>query len=142
MARIPRTLEMGKANLEASLSLIPDRYRAGVGVADWKTAAGSDQAEQLFAAKMGAAITSKARQRGIARVSNEEWRTRAIASANSMVDGMRRNTDKWATNFAKPYAAVVAVVRNLPPKGADPMSNIDRRLKPVVDAWVKNKTRG
>lgn len=142
MPRQPRTLEQGKANMEASLTLIPDRYRQGVQVADWKTAAGSDAAEQLFASKMGAAITNKSRQKGIARVTNEQWKERALASSNAMVDGMRRNLDKWATNFAKPYNAAMAVVKALPPRGADPMGNIDKRLKPVVDAFVKNRTRG
>ena len=64
-----------KKNFESSTALVTDRYKTGVKTAAWKDAAkdGQDLYEQMMA---DPAVLSR-REKGIDRVSDEEWRTAA-----------------------------------------------------------------
>lgn len=136
MAKTPRTVEQGRANLEASIVLIPERYRQGVQGADWHTPAASDAAESRYAQATQRAISLRSRQAGIRRTSNEQWRSAALAGADKIGEGIRMHLDKWATNFGRIYTgSVLPALRQLPPPGADAMANIDSRLKPIVRAF-------
>jgi hypothetical protein len=143
MAKTPRSVEQARRNLEAVAPLIGTRYREGIQGADWQAAAASDAAEANFAARMQAAIQRKARQAGVRRVSNEEWRQAAeMKGAPIIGERITQALDKWQARFGAVYGPVVRAVQGLPPKGVDPLANVDRRLKPVVQAWVQNKLRG
>lgn len=143
MARVPRTIEQARANLEAAIPLIGDRYRMGVESAKWAEAAASDSAEQNYASRMQQVIGTKARQAGVRRVGDAKWRDGALTKGAPIIGTRIQGAlNTWQQNFAQPYAAVVRAVQALPPRGIDPIQNVDRRLKPVVQAWVANKVRG
>jgi predicted alpha-1,6-mannanase (GH76 family) len=123
--------------------MIPARYQAGVQRAKWAEAAGSDQAEQNYAARMQQVISQKLRQAGVRRVGDETWRTAAIQKGAPVIaQRLQQALPKWQQNFGTVYQAVVQTVQALPPRTIDPFTNIDQRLRPVVEAAVKNRVRG
>lgn len=131
-----KDVNTARANLEASIVLIPDRYRRGVQQADWQTNAGSDQAEQNWMAGVQQAGAAKRRQAAIRAVGNQAWQqASATKGADAIAQGIRNGLNKYAANFGKVYAAAQPAFAALPPKTADPMQNIQNRLIPSVMAW-------
>lgn len=127
-----------RANFEAAIAYIPARYEAGVSKADWATAAKSEQAEKNFADAMSKAIQSKARQKGVANVTNEEWRGAATSKGAPIIgERIRGALPKWEAEWGPMYDQVASKVATLPPKGTDWRQNINTRLVPVVEQWRK-----
>lgn len=134
-----KTKEEAKANLEMSLTYVGDRYKVGVGRADWATKAGSDQAEKNFATKMSEVIAKKTRQVKIKLVSNSVWQQLAIDKGGAVIaDRMRGALDKQSANFGKVYDAARADFAALPPRTTDWRSNITNRVTGAVTAWKKH----
>lgn len=135
---VVKTLDEARANFENSIAYIPDRYEKGVDKADWSTPAKSDAAEKNFADSMTKAIAAKSRQKGVANVSNEDWKKSAKDKGAPIIgDRIRMNLDKWATNFGTVYSSVVSKVATLPPKTTNWRNNITNRLVPIVETWKK-----
>jgi len=131
-----KTKEQAKANLEASIAYIPERYKAGVQAADWFGPASSEQAETNYASGVQKAVAGKRRQKGIRNVSNEDWKNAAINKGASKIGpGLSAAIDKWATKWGPMYDKVSSKVNSLPPKTTDFMANINNRLVPTVKAW-------
>lgn len=131
-----KTKEEAKANFEASVGYIPDRYRAGVTKADWLTPAKSDAAEKNYADGVSKAMAAKTRQKAIAGMSNEEWKNAATNKGAPIIgERIRGALDKWAANWGSKYDAVASKVAALPPKSTDWRANINNRLVPVVETW-------
>jgi predicted alpha-1,6-mannanase (GH76 family) len=123
--------------------MIPTRYQAGVQRAKWAEAAGSDAAEQNYAARMQQVISQRLRQAGVRRVGDEAWRQAAIQKGAPVISQrIQQALPKWQQNFGQVYQAVVQTVQSLPPRTIDPFQNIDQRLRPVVETAVKNRVRG
>jgi len=134
----PKTLQEAKANFEASIAYIPDRYKNGVMKADWLGPAKSDQAEKNFAAAMTTAIAKKSRQIGVSNVSNEDWRNAAANKGAPIIgERIRGALGDWEAAFGPMYAAVQSRVATLPPKTTDWRGNINSRLVPTVEAWKR-----
>jgi hypothetical protein len=135
---MPKTKEEARANFENSIGYIPDRYKSGVQKADWLTPAKSDAAEKNFADGVGKAISAKSRQKSIAKMSNEDWRTAAVNKGAPIIgERIRGALDKWTQNWGPIYDGVVARVAALPPKTTDWRANINNRLVPTVEQWRK-----
>lgn len=134
-----KTKEEARANLEASVAYIPDRYKAGVGRADWATAAGSDQAESNFATAMGQAIAKKTRQLRVKAVSNATWQAAAIEKGGAVIgERIRGAIEKQATKWGPIYDRVAADVTRLKPRTVDFRTNITNRVVGTVEAWKKH----
>lgn len=143
MARVPKTIEQARSNLESSIPLIPGRYQEGIQRGKWADAASSDQSEANFAARINQAIQAKSRQAGVRRVGDAAWRAGALDKGVARIGpGLSAALQKYQTNFGRVYTPVLQAVAGLPPRTIDPMGNIDKRLKPVVQAFVANKIRG
>jgi hypothetical protein len=133
-----KTKEEAKANFEASISYIPERYKSGVSKADWLNPAKSDAAEKNFADGVGKAISQKTRQKEIAKMSNEDWKNAAVEKGAGIIgERIRGSLNKWATNWGPLYDQVAARVGSLPPKTVDWRANINNRLIPTVETWRK-----
>lgn len=127
-----------RANFEASISYIPARYESGVNRADWATPAKSEAAEKNFADAMSKALAAKARQKGVANVTNEEWRTAAVTKGAPIIgERIRGALADWEKEWGPMYDQVASRVATLPPKGTDWRQNINTRLVPTVEAWRK-----
>ena len=134
-----KTKEEARANLEASVAYIPDRYKAGVARADWATPAGSDQAEKNFASKMGEVIAKKTRQLKIKAVSNSEWQSRAVEKGGAVIgERIRNSIDKQATRWGPIYDRVASDVARMPARTVDFRTNITNRVVGTVEAWKKH----
>lgn len=134
-----KTKEEARANLEASVAYIPDRYKAGVGRADWATPAGSDQAERNFAEKMAQVIAKKTRQVRVKAVSNASWQAAAIEKGGAVIGTrIREAIDKQAANWGPIYDRVVSDIARLPGRTVDFRTNITNRVVGTVEAWKKH----
>lgn len=135
---VQKTKEQAKANLEASISYIPARYEAGVRAADWFGPASSPQAEANYGAAVSKAVAGKLRQKGIQKISNEDWKTAAVNKGAPIIgERIRASLDKQAARWGPMYDAVVSKINTLPPKTTDWKNNINTRLVPVVAEWKK-----
>jgi len=131
-----KTKEEARANFEAAVGYIPARYEAGIAKADWLGPAKSDQAEKNYADAVSKAVASKARQKGVASVSNEEWKEAARTKGAPIIgERIRAALGDWVANWGPMYDQVVSKVAALPPKTIDWRGNINNRLVPVVETW-------
>lgn len=138
MKMVVKTKEQARANFEAAVTYIPDRYKAGIMVADWLTPAKSDVAERNYADAVSKAVAEKRRQKAIAAMTNDEWKNAAITKgAPIMAERIRTALDTWLRNWGPMYDQVVSVVSTLPPKTLDWRANINNRLVKVVETWKK-----
>ncbi len=127
------------ANYKAAIGRVPAAYKAGVqATTDWQEKAASTEAEELWKAKIQEAAAANRRQKAISQVSNADWQKRAAEIGAARIGaGMSANADKRMRNF-EPYRSAIEGV-SLPPKTADPLANVDARVKPIVNALVETK---
>jgi len=134
-----KTKEEAKANLEASVSYIPERYKAGIARADWATNAGSDQAEKNFADAMSAAIAAKRRQTKVKAVSNTDWQNAAAVKGGAVIGTrIRESIEKQSARWSPIYDRVTADVARLPARTVDFRSNVTNRVIGTVESWKKH----
>jgi len=135
---VAKTLAEARANFEAAISYIPARYEAGVAKADWLGPAKSDAAEKNFADAISKAVANKSRQKGVAAITNEEWKDAAKTKGAPIIgERIRGALGDWEAEFGPMYAQVQSKVAALPPRGTDWRGNINNRLVPVVETWRK-----
>jgi hypothetical protein len=134
-----KPIEDAKANIEAAASVVGGKYARGIDTGKpWKANAESDAAESLYAAATQEAIAARRRQRAISQLSEEDWKGPARQKgAQNIGPAMRMSKDKWAKN-TQPYLQAIASV-NMAERTTDAMSNIDGRLKPIVQALIDKK---
>lgn len=102
----------------------------------------SDAAEQLYAAKVQAAIANKSRQKGLANVSESEMNAAMQATgAQNYRSGTGRSADKQAKNVEPYYAALDSLEGKYPARTADPMANLTNRAGLVVKTLSDLKKR-
>lgn len=134
-----KTKDEARANLEQSLTFVEDRYKTGVGRANWQEKAASEQAEKNFAAAMSNALSKKSRQMGVRAISNQEWQQAAAVKGGAVIaTRMRESLDKQAANFGKVYDGVVADIQRLPARTTDFRTNITNRVVATVESWKKH----
>lgn len=134
-----KPLETVKANYRAGATVAPARYKAAIEkVTGFISAASSDDAEALYAARIQEAISAKRRAKALSKLSDADWKTPALTKGAARIGpGMTAAVEKHAANWSPYRAALEAVV--LPARTADPMANIDARVKPIVEALVSKK---
>ena len=127
------------ANYKAAIGRVPGAYKSGVmATSDWQEKASSNEAEELWKTKIAEAAPANRRQKAVSQVSNAEWQGKAANIGAARIGaGMSANADKRTRNF-EPYRSAIEGV-SLPPRTADPMANVDARVKPIVGALVETK---
>ena len=138
MVKIKSSADIAK-KWEDAIGRVPAAYKSGVGrTTDWAEKASSDDAENLWKQKIDEAAAVKRRQKAVSQVSNEEWKKQASEKGSARIGaGMTAAKGKRTSNF-EPYRSAIEGV-SLPAKSADPMANIDARVKPIVSALVETK---
>jgi len=130
-----KTVEEAKENLSKAVAYIPERYKKGVGRADWAGPASSEEAESNYAAGVSEAVARKARQKGIRAIDNSVWQRRAQEKGGAAIGpGIKAALDKYAANVRPSMEAASAAADAAPPKTRDWRENIANRLIPVVEA--------
>lgn len=118
-----------KKNYEQSTAIVTDRYKSGVTSADWKDKARDGQ--DLYVQMMSNPTVLARREKGIERVSDEEWRKNTIdKGAGVIASRMKNASTKQASRF-EPYRAALESM-DLPPKTADPATNVANRVTPIA----------
>ena len=138
MVKIKSASEIDKKYKDA-ISRVPANYKAGVmRTSDWQEKASSNEAEDLWKAKIAEAAAANRRQKAVAAVSNADWQSKAAnIGATRIGAGMTAGADKRTRNF-EPFRSAIEGV-SLAPRVADPMANIDNRVKPIAQALVDTK---
>ena len=133
---MPRaTIQTAMDNYGNSISLVPERYQAGIANADWKTAVSGQQANQNWKDGIQSAISNDSWTKGIEKVSNDTWKNAAATKgAASIATGMRNALPKYQRNFAPILEAMNSRAASLPPKTTDFRQNIANRVIPIVEA--------
>ncbi|NMC34957.1 MAG: hypothetical protein GYA36_21255 [Veillonellaceae bacterium] len=123
-----------RARYERAIAGVPAAYKDGVEkVQGWKEAA--IEGQQLYEEKMRDPNVLSRRERGLSKVSDQDWKNAAVAKGTQRIAaGMQAGSAKQADNY-EPIAEALRSV-NLPSRTADPMANIDNRVKPIVAAAV------
>lgn len=138
MVKVPSQADRQRA-YEQSIGAVPAKYQAGIqGTQGWKEAAIAGQG--LYEEKMRDPEVLGKRARALEKTNEAEWKNRAATTgASRIASGMQANSAKQAANY-EPIAQALRAV-DLPARSADPMQNIDNRVKPIVQAAV-NASRG
>ena len=138
MVNIKSSADIAKRYGDA-ISRAPAAYKAGIQrTTNWQEKAASSEAEDLWAAKIAEASAAKRRQKAVSAISNAEWQSKAAnVGATRIGPGMTAGAEKRTRNF-EPYRSAIEGV-SLAAKSADPMANIDNRVKPIVSALVETK---
>lgn len=134
-----KSLDQTQKNWEASHARVPAAYSAGVDNAKdviQKAIAG----EQLYAQKVQEAIASQRRAKKLAEVSDDQWRKAAKEKgAQRIGPGMAAAKQKFNTGISKVLSVIQSTT--IAPKTADPIANVDGRVKPLVEALHKMKNQ-
>jgi len=131
-----KPIDVARRRFEQAISIIPDRYEQGVKLAEWQKPA--MDAEDLWADAIMEAAREKRRQKGIAKVTDEEWRKDTINKGKPIIATRIRDAlDDWEKGW-KPFRDALEALE-LPEKTTDPITNIDQRVKPVVETLVRKK---
>lgn len=132
---MPTPLAEARKRLEQALPLIPERYKTGVATAEWQQ--NTLKAAQTWKAAMQKIVSTNRWEQGVQKASNEAWRAAAMQAADVIPQRLKNALDKWQTRFGPIYQSVLGTVQSLPPRTADPIQNVDIRVKPVVRAWIQ-----
>ena len=126
-----------KANYVSAIGAVPGKYQAGIqATSNWKERA--IQGQGLYEQRMRDAEVLSRRERGLNRTSDAQWKQNAAGiGAQRIATGMQAGAEKQTANY-EPYAAALRGLE-LPERTADPMANIDARVKPVVSTMVQVK---
>jgi hypothetical protein len=122
---------------EDSIGRVPGAYTEGVAGAKDVIAKGV-AAESLYAEKLQATIASKKRATELSKVSDSEWKAAATdKGAKRIGAGMTGAKGK----FNKGISEVLTVIQGvtIAPRTADPLANVDNRVKPIVKALADMK---
>lgn len=137
---MPKNIDQAAANLKqaADSGIIGPRYIAGIDAADWKSRASDPQTAQNYATGVTAAIADGRYQRGIERVTNEQWRAAAKQKGGSII-GQRVSggIDNYRKNFGPILSAINSAVASLPARTTSPTQNVQNRLLPVIQAAMQ-----
>ena len=138
MVNVPSQADRQRA-YEQSIGAVPQKYQQGIQSTNgWKEAAIAGQ--PLYEERMRDPEILGKRARALEKTNEAEWKNRAATvGASRIAQGMTANAAKQAANY-EPIAQALRAV-NLPARSADPMQNIDARVKPIVQAAV-NASRG
>ena len=132
-----KSLEQTQKNWESAIGRVPGAYSDGVKGAT-NVIAKAIAAEDLYAAKVQEAVAKKSRAKGLAKVSDEDWRAAALdKGASRIATGMTAAKGKFNTGISQVLSVIQGVT--IAPRTADPMANVDNRVKPIVAALAKLK---
>lgn len=127
-----------QTNYTNSVALVPARYAAGIKAATWQQQALAGQ--DVYVQRMSDPNVLKRRSSGISKVTDATWQNDAITKGQPVIGArMTAAASKQATNFS-PYRDALDAL-TLPPRTADPMTNVTNRVGAVVQAMVQKKAQ-
>ena len=115
---------------KASHSRVPASYKAGV-LANTNQNERAQAAEELWKARIAEAAARGARLKGLQASSTEKWKKAAAEKGAARISG---GMAAAVPEFQEGITRVLSVIEgtSIPARVADPMANIDNRLKPIA----------
>ena len=131
--------EERKQKYVASIAGVPASYGAGIQrTSDWKGKAIGGQ--PLYEEQMRNQEVLNRRVRGLEKVSDADWKNKSSTlGVQRIAAGMQAGSQKQVDNY-EPIAEALRSVE-LPARVADPVTNINNRVVPIVMAAVNAKKR-
>jgi hypothetical protein len=125
-------LSATQANWDAGIGRAPAAYTKGVqNTTGWQAAAIAG--ESLYGQKVQEAVANHSRATGISQTSDSEWQQAALSKgAQRIGPGMTAAKGKFNTGISKVLSVIEGT--SIAPRSADPMANVDGRVKPLVAA--------
>jgi len=132
-------LEATVGNWKGAIGSVPGRYKQGVQAAN-NTIERAIEAEDLYAAKVQEAISNKSRVKGLQKTSTAEWKSRAAELGSARIAaGMQAAEPKFRKGMGDVLSTIEAV--SISERTADPIANVDGRVKPIVRALYDMKRK-
>lgn len=130
MADMNKLQEKYRTRASGAAQDLVDNYTART---DKLARASSDNAEKAYAAGVQNAVAKKRRQKGLKKLSEEDlnkgMRDKGQTAYSTAVNA---SGDKWSKNAAPFISEAERISASLPARSADPLANVDARVKPVV----------
>jgi hypothetical protein len=110
----------------------PDKVKKGV----------SDDAEKLYAEKVTAAISRKARQKALAKLTDADLNAAAEkVGSTAYASGVEAKADKALKNVTPYLEEIDRLLPTLPKRTADPMANLTARAGHIVKGLSELKKK-
>lgn len=121
-----------EANYRAGIPGAAAKYKNGIqATVGWKDAAIKGQG--LYVQRMQDQNVLARREKGLNKVSDQAWQQAALNQGSARIaTGMDANASKQSANF-EPFRKVIEST-SLPDRTADPASNVQNRVLPIVMA--------
>ncbi len=126
-------------NWTGAIGGVPAKYKKGI-MAATNTIENAIAAEELYAAKVQEAIANKTRVKGLQKTSTAEWKQRSSDLGSARIAaGMTAAKDKMQRGMTDVLATIEGVT--IAERTADPIANVDGRVKPIVRALYDMKRK-
>jgi hypothetical protein len=123
-----------QANYTNAIPVVAERYKNGVMATNDQKAKSLD-GQALYVQRMQDQSVLERRRKGIEAVPDGKWQQNALNKGVSRIGpGMQAGAADQANGYEKTRTALESLT--LPPRVADPMQNIDNRLKAVVSTVI------
>lgn len=134
-----KSLEVTTKNYQAGISVAPQRYKDGVQKATNQNE-NAIAAQPLYEARIAESIANKSRVKGLQGSSTAEWKKQSVEKgAQRIGPGMQAALPKYTQKMGENLAVIQGVT--IAERTADPMMNIDNRVKPIAQALYDNKRK-
>ena len=124
---------------QGAIGSVPAKYKTGVQAAN-NTIENAIAAQPLYEARMAESIANKSRVKGLQKTSTGEWKARASELGSARIGGgMSAAVPKYNKGVTEVIQTIEAT--SIGERTADPMANVDNRVKPLVKALYDMKRR-
>ena len=132
-------IEATMQNYQSAIGTVPGKYKAGVERnTNWQERAVAS--ENLYAARVQESIANRSRAKALSAVSNEEWKKQAAEKGSARIaSGMNASIGKMRSKMGEVLSTIESTT--IGERTADPMANIDNRVKPIAKALYDAKRR-
>lgn len=134
-----KTPDMAQRHYVESIPNVSSRYSEGIDNSkNWKTNSMSPTAKANYEAGIAQSIRLGLREKGLAKVSEEEWKAAAKnKGAASIGNAMTLAADKYGRNVAASINAANSFMASAPARTTDYKTNVNNRLLGVITAMKK-----
>ena len=134
-----KTLEATVSNYRDGIGRAPAAYKAGVQKAN-NTIENAIAAQGLYEARVQESIANKSRVKGLQKTSTAEWKAQASSKGAARIGpGMTAALPKFQRGIGDVLATIQSTT--IAERTADPMANIDGRVKPIAQALYDMKRK-
>ena len=134
-----KTLEATVSNYRDGIGKAPARYKAGVEKNNNQNE-NAIASQPLYEARVQESIANKTRVKGLQNSSTAAWKQAASTKGASRIGpGMTAALPKFSTGISNVLATIQGTT--IAERSADPMANIDGRVKPIAQALYDMKRK-